>query len=57
MELENTRMYHLTVKDLNGNTTSEVTQAGMEINATYPGLIVGQTVRDWAMYIVVPFGE
>lgn len=57
MELENTRMYHLTVKDLNGNTTSEVTQPGMEINATYPGLIVGQTVRDWAMYIVVPFGE
>lgn len=57
MELENTRMYTLTIKDLNGNTTSEVTQQGMEINATHPGLTVGQTVRDWTMFVVVPFGE
>uniref|UniRef100_A0AB39CCN8 Uncharacterized protein n=1 Tax=Pseudomonas phage RVTF4 TaxID=3236931 RepID=A0AB39CCN8_9VIRU len=56
MQLESTRMYTLEIKDLNGNEVTTVTQQGMEINAMYPGLVVGQTVRDYKMFIVVPFG-
>lgn len=49
-------MYTLQIKDLNGDEVTTVTKAGWELNGDYDFLVVGQTVRDWRMYIVTPFG-
>lgn len=55
MELENSQMYTLSIKDLNGNDITEVTDLGMNLKYQYPHLVVGQVVQDWKMYVVTPF--
>jgi hypothetical protein len=47
-------MYNLEIIDLNDDTKKLVTATGAELNAQYSGLIVGQMVRDWQMYVVTP---
>lgn len=54
MQLENATMYTLTIKDLNGNDVSEVTDLGMNLLYQYDFLTVGQQVRDWKLFIVQP---
>lgn len=54
MQLENSTMYTLTIKDLNGADISEVTDLGMNLLYQYDFLTVGQQVRDWKMFIVQP---
>jgi sporulation protein YlmC with PRC-barrel domain len=54
MELQNTSMYNLQVKDLNGNEVTMVSDTGLNLKANYPFLTVGQHVRDWQMFIVTP---
>lgn len=54
MELQNTEMYQLEVKDLNGVEVTTVTKTGLDIKVEYPFVQVGQVVRDWHMYIVSP---
>lgn len=54
MELNNTDMYTLQIKDLNGNETTNVTKTGLDLKVEYPFLTVGQHVREWNMYIVTP---
>ena len=54
MELQNMEMYNLEVKDLNCNEVTTVTDSGLNLKVTHPFLTIGQTVRDWKMYVVTP---
>lgn len=56
MELQNTSMYQLEIKDLNGSEVTTVTKTGLDLKCEYPFLTVGQQVRDWQMFVVTPFG-
>lgn len=54
MPLDLAQMYTLEIKDLNGSEVTTITKAGWELIGDYDFLIVGQTVRDWRMYVVTP---
>jgi hypothetical protein len=56
MSLNNADMYTLEIKDLNGTEVTTVTKPGWELLNEYDFLIVGQTVREWRMFVVTPFG-
>lgn len=56
MDLENSRLYDLEVKDLNGTEVTKVTLQGWELLNQYSFLRVGQIVREWKSYLVTPFG-
>ncbi|QBJ02917.1 hypothetical protein MZD04_gp391 [Pseudomonas phage Psa21] len=56
MELENTEMYTLEIKDLAADESEvqTVTKAGWELMQEFNFLQIGQVVRDWKMFIVTP---
>ncbi len=56
MELENSRLYDLEVKDLTGDEVTKVTKKGWELMQEYPFLRVGQIVIEWKSFFVSPFG-
>lgn len=57
MELENSRLYDLEIKDLNGDEIIRVTKQGWELLNEYPHLQVGQVVVGWKSFLVTAFGN
>lgn len=57
MDLENSRLYDLEIKDLNGDEIIRVTKHGWELLNEYPHLKVGQVVNGWKSFLVTAFGN